>query len=109
MTQKTGEGDVLQNMCDRINDTITDQLEVRRFADAMSSAGFIPEKTASGITGTEGISNYAKVSRIMSCVKSHITSSQVKSTQEFDSFLRVLRDLRLDDLALQLEGNLGEC
>lgn len=84
-----------------INQVISNQHEPVLFGDAMSSANFVSPQTVSNAISKGGNSDYAKVSAIMSAVKSHITtqSTQEKVTQKFNEFVLILQNLRLDYLA----------
>lgn len=111
MSRRTKEGDVLQLMTATLNAITSNQSDPVRFGDVVCSAGFMSEKAARGIMSIGGITNYDKVSRIMSAVVNHVTSqsSPAVVTRKFNQFVLLLyNELSLDGLALQLVEKLSK-
>lgn len=110
MSRRTEEGLVLQRLTQRLIDNISASTSPPKFGDVMCGAGFITKQMAIDVTGISGVSDYTKVSRILSDVSNHITSqhSGEMVTEKFDQFVMLLCDqLALDDLAQQLVQKLG--
>ena len=110
MPLRTLEGDALQEMILILNQGITDQGEPAILREAMPSANFVSHQTVRNAISKGSDSDISPKSAlyIMSAVKSHIStqSTQKIVTQNFNEFVCVLLELRLDNLAQQLVDKL---
>ena len=110
LDQRSEEGDVLRKMTSTLNTTITKHSDPVRFADAAYSDGFIADQMRLDSMSLVNTA-YAKVSKIMSAVESHITQQTTydEVCQKFDQFIILLHNkLELKDVARQLVDKLRE-
>lgn len=108
MSRRTKEKDALQKMGATLNKVISAQSNATVFASAASSAGFISSDRAVGVASMTGVTEYAKVGKIMAAVTDNITMCGVggnleKVTEKYNKFvLLVYHELELTELAVQL-------
>ena len=109
MPERSAEGDVLTSLCLDINYVLKSHLD--SFADAVVSAGFVPQSTVSGIMSKHGTSAHSQAGQIMEAVRNIITTQSTtgRITEKFDQFVILLHDIRLDELSELLIEERSKC
>ena len=103
LLQRPKELDVLQQFHDRLNSAIVDP---NVFSSHLISNGFVTQQTANNKMPL-GIPDYQKVGNLLVVVDSHIKSARVSGYEQlkekFNTFLSILLELGLSDIATQME------
>ena len=91
----------IQRNTSAINDAIANQADPGLFADKLVDNNFIAKQAANNIVQVSAHSNYHKVSQLMQAVDAQIRNAS-NPTTAFETFIRILRELSLDQLADKL-------
>ena len=96
----TPEYRTIQKNTSAINDAIANQSDPSLFANKLVDNDFIAKQAANNIVQVPA-SNYHKVSQLMPAVDAQIRTASNPVTT-FETFIRILRELSLDQLADKL-------
>ena len=97
----TPEYRTIQRNTSAINDAIANQSDPSLFADKLVDNDFIAKQAANNIVQVPAHANYHKVSQLMQAVDAQIRTAS-NPTSAFETFIKILRQLPLDQLAGQL-------
>ena len=97
----TPEYRTIQRNTSDINDAISNKSNPSLFADKLVDNDFISNQAANSIVQVPAFSNYNKVSQLMQAVDAQIRTAS-NPTPTFETFIRILRELSLDQLADKL-------
>ena len=97
----TPEYRTIQRNTADINDVISNKSNPSLFADKLVENDFISNQAANGIVQVPAFSDYNKVGKLMQAVDSQIRTASNPVTT-FETFIRILRKLSLDQLADKL-------
>ena len=101
MSALSPEYRTLQKNASKINDVIAHQCNVTFFSHKLVENDLISAQSANNIVQTMGHSDYNKVSQLMQAVESQIRTAS-NTTATFETFMQILREIPLDQLADQL-------
>ena len=90
-----------------INNAIANQSDASLFADKLVDNDFITKQAANNIVQVPA-ANYHKVSQLMQAVDAQIRTAS-NPTTAFETFIRILRELSLDQLAGKLVESYSKC
>ena len=91
----------IQGNAASINAAVTNQSNPNLFAPMLVQNSFISQQAANNILQPMGPPDYNKVSQLMQAVDSQIRTAS-NPTTAFETFIRILRELSLDELADKL-------
>ena len=97
----TPEYRTIQKNTSDINDAIASKSNPSLFAAKLVDNDFISKQAANNILEVTAFPNYHKVSQLMSSVDAQIRTASSPTTA-FETFIRILRELSLDELADKL-------
>ena len=103
----TPEYRTIQENISDINDEIANGYAPSVFARKLVDNDFLSQQTADSIQ-TTGVSDHSKLSRLMQAVDAQIRTAS-NPTAAFETFIRILRELSLDQLADQLVKFYSKC
>lgn len=101
MSALSPEYRTLQKNASKINDVVAHQCDVTLFSRKLVENDLISGQSANNIVQTMGHSDYNKVSQLMQAVESQIRTAS-NPTATFETFMQILREIPLDQLADQL-------
>ena len=105
----TPEYRTIQRNTSDIDDAISNQSDPGLFANELVDNGFISWQAADNILQTLVLPNdNNKVSQLMQAVESQIRTAS-NPTTVFEAFIRILRELSLDELADKLVKYYSKC
>ena len=97
----TPEYRTIQRNSSDINDAVANKSGPSLFANKLVDNDFISKQAANNIVQVSAFPDYDKVSRLMQAVESQIRTAR-NPTTTFETFIRILRELSLDELADKL-------
>lgn len=101
MSALSPEYRTLQKNASKIVDVVAHQCDVTLFSRKLVENDLISGQSANNIVQTMGHSDYNKVSQLMQAVESQIRTAS-NTTATFETFMQILREIPLDQLADQL-------
>ena len=101
MSALSPEYRTLQKNASKIIDVVAHQCDVTLFSRKLVENDLISGQSANNIVQTMGYSDYNKVSQLMQAVESQIRTAS-NTTATFETFMQILREIPLDQLADQL-------
>ena len=104
----TPEYRTVQRNTSDIHDAIANQSDPGLFANKLVDNGFIPRQAADNILQTLVLPNDNKVSRLIQEVELQLRTAS-NPTTVFETFIRILRELSLDQLADKLVKYYSKC
>ena len=102
---RSPEKDTLRQECANTNKTLANKADLVVFGHLLNRDNFLSGAAVTSILDIAADSKYAKTSKLMMAVDTHITTtgSQATTTEYFNKFLHILyEDLELEDLARKL-------
>ena len=97
----TPEYRAIQKNTSDINEVITSKSNPSLFAAKLVSNDFISKQAANSTVQVPAFSDYHKVNQLMQAVDAQIKTAS-NPTAAFETFIRILRELSLDELADKL-------
>ena len=96
--------DALQKNRATLASAIAGKSEPDMFGDLLVGEGFITEQVKRDRVNLSGVGAYSKITNLLDAVSADINSAgnKEKSTTRFNAFIKILKDLGLEDAAKQL-------